>query len=628
MSSTISMTGPATAEVGAITDPMPGFPSTGEAPREQDGVAAGLPRIAYFSMEIALEPAIPTYAGGLGILAGDMLRSAADLGLPMVAVTLAYRGGYFEQRLDEEGRQLEEPSTWSPQNVLKPVEARTTVTIEGRRVRIRAWRYDVMGIGGHKVPVYLLDTAMPENHEQDRTLTERIYGGDRRNRLAQEVVLGMGGTRLLRALAYTNIGKYHMNEGHSALLTMALFEEQMREALPDTSDFLEQLQRLRQRCVFTTHTPIPAGHDAFDRDLVSQVLGEKRTHALEVHGLMPQGRLNMTELALACSHYVNGVAMRHGEVSRAMFPRFTIRSITNGVHARTWTSPPFQELYDRYIPEWRRDNLYLRCVLGVPLHEILKAHAAAKRTLFAAIRAETGVALDESRLTLGFARRAVAYKRAELLLSDPERLRKVAKRAGPLQIIYAGKAHPADEEGKAIIRRVIERAAQFDDDVHVLYIPNYDMRWGQLLTSGVDIWVNTPLQPHEASGTSGMKAALNGVPSFSVLDGWWIEGHGEGITGWSIGEDSRGGNPSSELASLYNKLGTVIAPLFYAKPAGFAEVMRGTIAINGSFFNTHRMLNQYVQNAYGLELLPSMMRQSGESVPSPSSDGGRSDESG
>jgi glycogen phosphorylase len=577
-----------------------------DAASSQNPVEAGWPRIAYFSMEIALEPAMPTYAGGLGILAGDMLRSAADLGLPMVAVTLVYRGGYFEQKLDDQGRQLETPSAWAPEAVLQPLDARTTVTIEGRRVLIGAWRYDVAGIGGHKVPVYLLDTALPENDARDRPLTERIYGGDRRYRLSQEVVLGMGGARLLAALGHTNIESYHMNEGHSALLTMALFEKQMREPPGESTGFLEALQRLRRRCVFTTHTPVPAGHDTFDRDLVSQVLGEARTSGLEARGLMPQGRLNMTELALACSHYVNGVAMRHGEVSRAMFPRFSIRSITNGVHARTWTSKPFQDLYDRYLPEWRRDNLYLRCALGIPLHEILRAHAAAKRALFEAVRAETGEMLDESRLTLGFARRAVAYKRAEMLLSDPERLEKVAKRSGPLQILYAGKAHPADEEGKAIIRRVIERASQFDDDVHVFYIPNYDIRWGRLLTSGVDIWVNTPLQPYEASGTSGMKAALNGVPSFSVLDGWWIEGHGEGITGWSIGQDSRGDNPSSELASLYNKLGTVIAPLFYAKPAEFAEVMRGAIAFNGSFFNTHRMLSQYVENAYGLEMLPQL----------------------
>jgi starch phosphorylase len=601
VSSIPEITGEAPFEV---TDPAAEPQAPGAVAGHWGAVDADWPRIAYFSMEIALEPAIPTYAGGLGILAGDMLRSAADLGLPMVAVTLIYRGGYFEQRLDDQGRQSETPSAWTPEDVFAPVEARTAVTIEGRRVHIRAWRYDVAGISGRRVPVYLLDTAMPENDPCDRALTDRIYGGDRRYRLSQEVVLGMGGARLLRALGHTRIDRYHMNEGHSALLTMALFEEQVRHGQSQGSSFDEEMEILRRRCVFTTHTPIPAGHDAFDRDLVRLVLGEKRTDALESHGLMPEGRLNMTELALACSHYVNGVAMRHGEVSRAMFPRFAIRSITNGVHARTWTAPPFQKLYDHYIPEWRRDNLYLRCVLGIPLHEILGAHAAAKRTLFEAIKAETGVTLDEFRLTLGFARRAVAYKRAELLLSDPERLKKVAKRSGPLQIIYAGKAHPADEEGKAIIRRVIERASQFDDDVHVIYIPNYDMRWGQLLTSGVDIWVNTPLQPHEASGTSGMKAALNGVPSFSVLDGWWIEGHGEGITGWSIGEDSRGDNPSSELASLYNKLGTVIAPLFYSRPAAFAEVMRGTIAFNGSFFNTHRMLHQYVQNAYGLEMLP------------------------
>lgn len=570
-----------------------------------------LTRIAYFSMEIALEPHIPTYAGGLGILAGDMLRSAADLGLPLVGVTLVYRGGYFEQKLDERGYQYETPSAWRPEETLEPVDAATKVTIEGRRVLVRAWRYNVAGIGQRHVSVYLLDTTDPRNDPRDQRLTDRIYGGDKRYRLSQEVVLGMGGARLLQALGHTNIESYHMNEGHSALLSVALFEERMRGLLPETSDFSEELARLRRRCVFTTHTPIPAGHDAFDRDLLSSVLGEKRTAALEAFGLLSEGRLNMTELALACSHYVNGVAMRHGEVSRAMFPRYPIRSITNGVHARTWTSPPFQELYDRHIQEWRQDNLYLRCALGIPLHEIVKAHAAAKRMLFEAIRAETGETLDESRLTLGFARRAVAYKRAELLLSDPERLEKLAKRSGALQIIYAGKAHPDDEEGKAIIRRVIEKAYQFDDDVRVLYIPNYDMRWGQLLTSGVDIWVNTPLQPHEASGTSGMKAALNGVPSFSVLDGWWIEGHGEGITGWSIGEGRRGDNASSELASLYNKLGSVIAPLFYSKPAAFAEVMRGAIAFNGSFFNTHRMLHQYVQNAYGLELLPHLAPEQG-----------------
>jgi glycogen phosphorylase len=561
-------------------------------------------RIAYFSMEIALDPSIPTYAGGLGILAGDMLRSAADLGLPMVAVTLVYRQGYFEQKLDAEGQQTELPAAWEPEQVAEPVEEVTRVTLEGRRVYIRAWRYQVTGIAGYTVPVYLLDTAFDENLPRDRTLTERIYGGDRRYRLCQEVILGVGGTRLLQALGHTNIQCYHMNEGHSALLTAALFQERLRAHRPGQIDFDAERQWLRRRCVFTTHTPVPAGHDVFERALVAEVLGEKRTEGLEQAGVMKDGRLNMTELALACSHYVNGVAMRHGEVSRTMFPGSPIRAITNGVHARTWTSPPFQRLYDKHIPEWRRDNLYLRYALGIPIHEILAAHTEAKRALFQAVEQETGVALDESKLTLGFARRAVAYKRAGLLFSDPDRLNAIARRSGALQVIYAGKAHPADDEGKAIIRSLFEQARRLDDDVTMVYVPNYSMRWGQLLTAGVDVWLNTPLKPYEASGTSGMKAALNGVPSFSVLDGWWIEGHGEGITGWSIGSVGRGDTHSSELGSLYSKLEKVIAPLFYSRPTAFAEVMRGAIAFNGSFFNTHRMLNQYVQNAYGLELVP------------------------
>jgi glycogen phosphorylase len=552
-------------------------------------------------MEIALEPSMPTYSGGLGVLAGDMLREAADMELPMVGVTLLYRQGYFEQRLDAQGQQTEEPSVWKPEELLEALEPAITIKIENRRVRVRAWRYPVRGLSGHTVPVYLLDTALPENDPQDQELTDRLYGGDKRHRLCQEVVLGVGGVRLLRALGFRRLRSFHMNEGHSALLTMALFEEQMRERGPGSTDFLEEMKRLRQKCVFTTHTPVPAGHDVFERTLVSQVLGEPRVAAFEAAGLMPNGQLNLTDLALQASHYVNGVAMRHGEVSRTLFPHHVIGAITNGVHAATWTSPPFQELYDRHFPEWRRDNLYLRYAMGLPIHEILKAHVAAKRTLFETVRREAGVALDEATLTIGFARRAATYKRADLLLSDPDRLKVIARRAGALQLIYAGKAHPVDEEGKTLIRRVFELARSFEDDVRVIYLPNYDMRWAQLLTSGVDLWLNTPLQPFEASGTSGMKAALNGVPSFSVLDGWWIEGHGEGVTGWSVGADTRGDNPSSELSSLYNKLGRVIVPLFYGQPSSYIEVMRATIAFNGSFFNTQRMLHQYVQNAYGLE---------------------------
>jgi starch phosphorylase len=532
----------------------------------------------------------------------------------MVGVSLLYRKGYFKQHLNAQGQQSESPEVWNPEQVLEATDASANVTIEGRRVRVRAWRYRISGISRDEVPVYLLDTALPENDPGDQALTDQLYGGNRRYRLCQEIILGVGGVRLLRALGHVSLESYHMNEGHSAFLAMALFEHQLveRQTKPEDllapeflkGDFPEEIKRLRQKCIFTTHTPVPAGHDVFDRALVSQVIGQRRAEVMEAGGLMPNGLLNMTELALACSRYVNGVAMRHGEVSRSMFPRFAIRAITNGVHAVTWTAPPFQQLYDQHVPEWRGDNRYLRYAMGITLEEIRQAHAEAKRLLFKAILSETGASLDETVLTLGFARRAAVYKRADLLLSEPERLETIARDAGPLQIIYAGKAHPADEEGKALIRRVFEYGSGLKDGVRLVYVQNYDMRWGQLLTAGVDLWLNTPLRPYEASGTSGMKAALNGVPSLSVLDGWWIEGHAEGVTGWSIGGDGPEDATLSEVDSLYDKLGRVIASLFYRTPLAYAEVMRGAIAFNGEFFNTQRMLHQYERNAYRTEAPP------------------------
>ena len=307
----------------------------------------------------------------------------------------------------------------------------------------------------------------------------------------------------------------------------------------------------------------------------------------------------MTFLGLRFSHYINGVAMHHGEISRDMFPTYPIHAITNGVHAVTWTSPPFQALYDRHIPAWRSDNVYLRYVIGVTTGEIQAAHSEAKRNLFDQVKSKTGVALDPSVMTIGFARRAATYKRFDLLFTDDARLREITEAAGPLQIIFAGKAHPQDDEGKAQIRRVFEHAAQLNSEhLKVVYVEDYDMAWGRSLTSGVDLWLNTPQQPHEASGTSGMKAALNGVPSLSILDGWWIEGCLEGLTGWSIGKAADIGGPSiGEAASLYNKLEEIVK-LFYQKPASYGEVMRTAIAINGSFFHTQRMVSQYLANAY------------------------------
>ena len=553
-------------------------------------------KVAYFSMEIALDPAIPTYSGGLGVLAGDTLRAAADLGHALVAVTLLHRKGYFQQHLDQWGNQTETPVTWSPDELLEPCEPVVTIKIEDRPVNIRAWLYRVEGESPSQIPVLLLDTNLPENSPWDRTLTDYLYGGDQHYRLCQEAVLGIGGIEMLNALGHHGISSYHMNEGHSALLTLALLEHRLASAgLGSTSE--QDIDAVRKKCIFTTHTPVPAGHDQFPWDMVEHVLGPERTGVLR-GSLCCNDSLNMTFLALRLSRYVNGVAMQHGEVSRGMFPRYPINAITNGVHAGTWTSAPLKELFDRHIAGWRRDNNYLRYAISIPLDEIRAAHSVAKRDLVQRVRKLTGAPLDDKAFTIGFARRAATYKRADLLFSDLERLKRLSRDVGPIQIVYGGKAHPNDGGGKAIIRRIFDSAKALDAAVRVAYVENYDMRWGQFLTSGVDLWLNTPMRPQEASGTSGMKAALNGVPSFSVLDGWWVEGHIEGVTGWAIGDGQEHIDSSREASMLYDKLERIIMPLFYGRPLGYAEVMRSAIALNGGFFNTQRMLSQYITNAY------------------------------
>lgn len=557
-------------------------------------------RIAYFSMEIALEPDIPTYSGGLGILAGDTLRSAADLGLPLAAVTLAYRKGYFRQVLDSAGNQFEQPQEWAPEHQLTEVKQRVAVEIEGRQVSIRAWKYTITGITGEVVPVYLLDSNLPDNAEQDRGLTDYLYGGDQRYRLAQEVILGFGGFRLIEKLYSGQIEAYHMNEGHSALLSLGLLERRLDQSFAERLKQLD-IDGVRNMCIFTTHTPVPAGHDQFPRSLAVQVLARDHISLLDEAEAWEGDALNMTYLALRFSGYVNGVAMRHGEVSRGMFPTYDISAITNGVHAITWTSPAFSELFDSFIPGWRTDNNYLRYAISIPLDRVRDAHAEAKNELFGEIARAFGVQLDPKALTLGFARRASTYKRADLLFHDRERLRRIAREVGPIQLVYGGKAHPHDEGGKNLIRHVVGSAAALADTIRTVYVENYDMRWGRLITSGVDLWLNNPLRPQEASGTSGMKAALNGVPSFSVVDGWWAEGHIEGVTGWSIGSSEPAEDPSVEIAALYDKLQREIVPMFYGRPNRYTEIMRYAIALNGSFFNTQRMVLQYVANAYKMQ---------------------------
>ena len=559
--------------------------------------------IAYFSMEIALEAGMPTYSGGLGVLAGDTVRAAADLHIPMVAVTLLHRQGYFSQRLDAQGWQHEEPVAWAIHDFVQDMPARATVIVEGRTVSLRAWQYVVRGLGGFTVPVYFLDADLPDNAAWDRTLTGTLYGGDAHYRLCQEAVLGIGGIRMLRALGYTVLSRWHMNEGHASLLALELLDEQARRAGRPAFTH-DDVEVVRQQCVFTTHTPVPAGHDQFPLDLVERVLGSRTAFHTMPEVFCCEGVLNMTYLAINLSHYINGVAKKHGEVARHMFAHYVIDAITNGVHAATWTSPPFQTLFDQYIPGWREDNFSLRYALSIPNHEVWNAHLTAKRQMLELVNRSTHAGMDVDVLTLGFARRATAYKRMDLLFQDSERLRQLATHARGVQVIYAGKAHPRDQQGKELIQRIYAVKDLLKNDVKIAYLANYDIAMGALLTAGVDVWLNTPQPPLEASGTSGMKAALNGVPSLSVLDGWWLEGCIEGVTGWAIGPNHRGlaadDDRTQDAAALYDTLEQVIMPLFYGDQQGFLNVMRHAIALNGSFFNTQRMLQQYVVKAYFL----------------------------
>src|SRR5580698_5710349 len=493
--------------------------------------------VAYFSMEIALQNAMPSYSGGLGVLAGDTVRAAADIKLPMVAISLLYRSGYFTQRLAEDGSQTEDPVAWRVEDFLKEEPARVTVPLENRRVELRAWRYDVKGVHGFVVPVYFLDAALESNAEQDRALTGSLYGGDSYYRLCQEVLLGVGGVRMLRALGHTDLTRYHMNEGHAAMLTLELLGEEAEKA-GRTSTRGEDIEKVRSKCIFTTHTPVPAGHDRFPMEYLTRAFPDQ-----------------------------------------------------NG-------------LFDRYISSWREDNYSLRSALGMPPEELWASHLIAKHDLFEAVRTKTGLTLDPDVFTIGFARRATGYKRADLILSDLDRLRQIAKNAGKFQIVYAGKAHPHDAGGKDIIRHIFSAKKALKKAVTIVFLDEYNMEVGGKITAGVDLWLNTPQFPLEASGTSGMKAALNGVPSLSILDGWWVEGHIEGVTGWSIGESRLSAGPqtsvdnNADVQSLYQKLENVILPLFYKDRTKYLSVMQHSIAINGSFFNTQRMVQQYVTDAY------------------------------
>ncbi|MGA8862241.1 MAG: alpha-glucan family phosphorylase [Gallionella sp.] len=554
------------------------------------------PRVAYFSMEIALRNEIPIYAGGLGVLAGDTMRSATDLDMPMVGVSLVSRAGYFRQEIDSQGRQREQPATWEPKRWAQPLDAKIAVPIDGRMVWIGAWLYLLEGSMGGRQPVLLLDTDLDENNHDDRTITHYLYGGDSIYRLKQEIVLGIGGVRMLQAIG-CEIRHYHMNEGHSALLVLELMRRYAyaaEDVRPGESIY--DLPRVRDLCSFTTHTPVDAGHDRFPYDMVQRVFGND-IDISTIKSLSGVDSLNMTRLALNMSEYINGVAKKHAEVSHAMFPGYKVHAITNGVHPFIWTHENFRQLYDHYLPGWCHEpQLLVRADCSVPDAAIWEAHILAKQHLIDKVHSLTGITLKPDIPVLGFARRMTAYKRPDLLFSDLERLKAIARKQ-PFQIVLAGKAHPCDDIGKHLIEQLCAHARDLAGAVTIVYLPDYDMSIAQTLTAGVDVWLNTPLPPLEASGTSGMKAAFNGVPNLSVLDGWWVEGCIEGVTGWAIGDSA--GMPDNNASVLYDKLEQVVLPLYYnSDHGGWIRIMKGAISKNASFFNSHRMMRRYATEAY------------------------------
>lgn len=541
-------------------------------------------KVAYFTMEIALEKEIPTYAGGLGVLAADLMRSAADLEITACCVTICWQHGYMKQEIKLDGSQQYEDIAWHPRKHMKRLPKTVTVKIEGRDVTVGGWVYPLKD-----VPIFFLDTNLEENRPEDREITNHLYGGDVSMRLRQELVLGIGGVRMLRALGLDEIGTYHMNEGHAAFLTLELLRER---------EFRNE--NVKKSCAFTTHTPIAAGHDVFEYDLAHKICVEHLPwHIRDIAG---QDRLSMTELAMNMSRGIFGVSQIHGEVSRTMFHRDDIGAITNGVHHVHWASPSMQTLFNDHIPGWQEDPelLFIHC-RDIPDKELWQAHLDAKEALIQEVNKHTVTPFDTKHLTIASARRVVGYKRPELIYTNLERLKEVC--CGRVQIIHAGNAHPQDAFGQGVIQRMIERAQHLKDFIRIVYLPNYNPELAKLLTQGADVWLNTPMRLHEASGTSGMKAALNGTLNLSTLDGWWAEAFArDSEAGWRIGPLANAVDAEDHVKldaeDLYTQLQYKVIPEYYYEGhARWLRRMKRAIGLAG-YFNTHRAVKEYMAKAW------------------------------
>lgn len=542
-----------------------------------------MPVVGYFTAEIGLWSELHTYSGGLGVLAGDHVKSAADAGIPLVGVTLLYHQGYARQHIDDAGIQTETFPEVDMNRLLSKTDIVLELELDGKPLFAYVWMAEVLGQSGHMVPVYFMDTRHPENAIEHQELSSRLYGGDDDVRIRQEYVLGVGGVQLFDHLE-VELSGLHLNEGHCTFAMLELLKRGWSR------------EQLAQRSLFTTHTPVPAGHDRFDWSLVEDVIGNLLpTDAKELvrnagdpeHG----ARCSMSHLAVSLSTTVNAVSKLNADVAMTMFDH-NIQPITNGVHHITWTSPVMASLFDKYLADWRIQPESISNAETLPTKDLMDARSNARRQLHDYVQSTTGVELFSDRLTIGFARRFATYKRANLVFKDLERLRAIG--AGKIQFVFSGKAHPRDKGGKQLIRDIFESAHQIADEIPVAFIENYDMHTGLMMTSGVDIWLNNPIRPMEASGTSGMKAAMNGVPNCSILDGWWPEACLHGVNGWAIGNAEDDRNDDRDAENIYNVLQHDVIPLWEQEGDGWAEMMKASIVASAGFTG-QRMIQDYLE---------------------------------
>ncbi len=537
--------------------------------------------IGYFSAEIGLDPGLPTYSGGLGILAGDHLKAAADMGLEAVGVTLLYRQGQALQRLEQDGLQRERWTDFHPEAVLEELDHRVEVPLDGTTLHARVWRYRVRGRNGHEVPVLLLDSHCEENPPELRELGWRLYGGDRGVRLRQEYLLGSGGVEALEQLGYWPLSGVHLNEGHTAFAMLALLKRGWSR------------EKLKARSLFTSHTTIPAGHDHFDYPDVQEVAGA--VLPLDIRELAGAEQLSMSHLAAALTGRCNGVSKINARVAAGLFPGVRVEPVTNGVHHTTWTGWPMARLYDAHLTGWQEQPGLLARAAKLPLEPLVEARTKAKKRLLDYVNAATYAGMATGTLTVGFARRMVPYKRPQLLFEDRERLIEVCR--GRVQFVFAGSAHPTNVPGKAFIRRIHSEAKDLAGKVRVVFLENYSMWLSARMVAGCDVWLNNPVRPMEACGTSGMKAALNGGVNLSVLDGWWAEACRHKENGWAIGAGEEERDDLRDAACLFDLLEREVLPAWEAGPEVWAKLMRNSIATSADY-TAERMVGEYTQRYY------------------------------